>query len=731
MKNIFTSLLIIVALTATAQSTLPTAWSFPTTIFPTGWTNSGIAYYTGSGNTPPAAKFDTQTDWVQIYFSGTPGTLTYFVAGNSFSGGTFDVQESINGITWTTLHSFNDVTLPPSTYTQFTDNPASGSHYIRFYYTVKAAGNVGLDDVNLNAAPPSPIQEINVKYNNTTVLTSAEVWFNSPVSTQTQETFTVENLGTTNTLTISSAVITGPNAADFSVASFPATVGALGNGTLQINFTPAAAGTRTAVLTVNNNDTDESAYIINLNGVGGNFATEPTGAPTNLSFTNIKSYRFKLNWTAASGSPTGYIVLRSDFNATTAIPVDGIGYSVGDQIGNSKVAYVGTTISCWANYIGANQNYYFEVFSFNGPVPFINYYESAPLNGMTVSAASMQPPTYYNGINTSAPTFVANLSALINPHTDNFYGNYGPRMITNFWARDTSNGNKAITCVYSGEDLVYTEPFGWVSFSREHTFCHNWMPTNPSTTGPEYSDYFNLFPTDQINANAIRSNYPLGIVTTISSSFMGSKFGTNTAGQTVFEPRDEQKGDAARALFYMATCYNLPNQNWGFPNPISTSIMYGENQNLMKAWHYADLPDAREIAKNDYIDSLQGNRNPFIDSVNYACYIDFNNMTKVSGPIIPCNASTIGLADHNPNKIQMALWPNPSDGSFTLFYQTKESETIIIRLIDTSGRVVLEQSNKVELGATTFSLDFHKIAKGIYTLQLQGANTINETLILN
>lgn len=122
----------------------------------------------------------------------------------------------------------------------------------------------------------------------------------------------------------------------------------------------------------------------------------------------------------------------------------------------------------------------------------------------------------------------------------------------------------------------------------------------------------------------------------------------------------------------MATCYNLPNQNWGFPNPISTSIMYGENQNLMKAWHYADLPDAREIAKNDYIDSLQGNRNPFIDSVNYACYIDFNNMTKVSGPIIPCNASTIGLADHNPNKIQMALWPNPSDGSFTLFIKQKK-----------------------------------------------------------
>src|SRR4051812_19415458 len=80
MKRILTSLFIFAAIAAAAQTTLPTAWSFPTTVFPTGWSSnlSASSYYTGSGNTPPAAKCAATGDYVQIYFSGTPGTLTYF-----------------------------------------------------------------------------------------------------------------------------------------------------------------------------------------------------------------------------------------------------------------------------------------------------------------------------------------------------------------------------------------------------------------------------------------------------------------------------------------------------------------------------------------------------------------------------------------------------------------------------------------------------------------------------
>ena len=52
----------------------------------------------------------------------------------------------------------------------------------------------------------------------------------------------------------------------------------------------------------------------------------------------------------------------------------------------------------------------------------------------------------------------------------------------------------------------------------------------------------------------------------------------------------------------------------------------------MKKWHYQDPPDAYEISRNDFLDSLQGNRNPFIDSARYACYIDFSNMSYIANP---------------------------------------------------------------------------------------------------
>ena len=70
----------------------------------------------------------------------------------------------------------------------------------------------------------------------------------------------------------------------------------------------------------------------------------------------------------------------------------------------------------------------------------------------------------------------------------------------------------------------------------------------------------------------------------------------------------------------MATCYNgqLGN-NWQIPT--------NQNQNTLKDWHFADLPDNYEIARHEYIYSLQNNRNPFIDSVDFACYIDFSDMT--------------------------------------------------------------------------------------------------------
>ena len=701
---------------AIAQAILPTSWSFTTTALPTGWTQVGTAFYTASGSTPPACKFDNTGDMVTINFASNPGNLTYYLTGNSFSGGTFLVQESAGGVTWTTLRT---ITAPPAgTYTLFTDVPATASRYIRFNYSIKVSGNIGLDDVNIDAGAAGPAQEINVKQASTTIVNGGTYSASSPVSTLLPTTFTIENLGTTNTLTIASVNITGPAAPDFAVGSSPTTIAALSTGNLVINFTPSVAGTRNAVITINSNDADEAAYVINFNGIGGSFATAPTAQSTSLTFSSIKSYRFTGTFTTASGSPDGYIVLRRTGSAVADIPLDGTVYQRGDVIGNSMVVMSGTATTFAPLNIVASTNYHFAVFTYNGTGSFRNYLTTAPLTGMVTSLGSMQPVSYYSTVSTASASFVTDLHNKINPHIQQFYSNYGTKMVSLFAARDTTGDQRVITCVYSGEEKIYTEPFDWTAnnFSREHTYCHQWMPTNPATGLPEYDDYHHLFPTNQTDANAVRSNYPLGeVVTTPSYTYLGCKLGTDVNGNVVFEPRDAQKGDAARAMMYEATCYNgISGNNWSFPNPISATIPYGQDQDVLKRWHYQDPPSSYEIARNDFVDSLQNNRNPFVDSVQYACYIDFTTMTKISGMPAPC--STASISDNEMNDL-ILLAPNPNNGNFTTYYTSSKEQKVTVKLFDVIGRIVYTDEIKVITGNNSIEMKLQNLNKGIYLFE--------------
>jgi endonuclease I len=721
------------AIAGISQTSLPTSWGFTTTILPTGWTSSGtgFAYYSASGNPAPAAKFAADGDMLTIFFSSSPGNLTYDLTGNSFSGGTFLVEESVNGTAWTTLHTF---TSPPAgTYTPFTDVPNSASRYIRFNYLNKVTGNVGVDNVSI-ALGTSAAQQIIVKEGTTTIVNGGTFNVGSPVSTNTPTTFTIQNLGTGSPLTISGVTITGPAAADYSVASFPPTVAPSSSASMVIDFTPSVSGTRSAVINIANDDPTGNPYIINIYGVGGTLATEPTAQPGAFAFSTVKSYRLNASFTAAAPAPdAGYLVLRRTGSPVTDIPSDGAVYQKGDMIGNSKVVYSAMATVFSPSEIVANTTYYFAVFSYNGPGTYRNYLTASPLTGNVTASGSMQPSTYYNSAPTSNATFVTDLHNKINPHTMQFYSNYGSLMVTKFYARDTTAGQRVVTCTYSGLEQVYTEPFDFTTydFSREHVFCNSWQPTTnaiPDNTNlPEYNDYHMLVPSNQTQVNAVRSNYPLGeVVGTPISSYMGGKLGYNAAGKKVYEPRDASKGDAARALMYESICYTgvpysgptntcVYGGSWSFPSYISTFIPYGQDQNVIKKWHYQDPPDNFEIARNDYVDSLQGNRNPFIDSIQFACYIDFMTMTKMNSPMIPCNNMTTGIADQKKNSDMIMLAPNPSNGNFMLTYISAKGQTVNIRLFDMVGRIVYTEQKRMSTGYNPVEMNIPNLSKGVYT----------------
>ena len=698
-KNIaFTVLLVLLSFMGNTQAVLPTSWSFTTTNLPTGWSESGTMFYAASGNTPPAMKFDNTGDYLLINFNSNAGNLTYYLTGNSFAGGTFTVEESNLGTVWTTLHSH---TSPPSaTYAMFTDVPLATTRFIRFIYTNKVTGNIGVDDVNITIGAATPEQEINVKQGATTIVSGGTYFTSSSVTSMTPSTFTIENLGTLNTLNIASATISGTNAADFSVASFPSSVLATATGNLILNFTPAASGTRTAILTIASNDADESSYIVNLNGVGGNLATEPSSQASNLVFSNVKTYRINASFT---GIPAvdGYLVLRKKGSPITGVPVDGTVYQRGDIVGDAQVVFSRNSTSFTPNNIIAGTTYYFAVYTYNGPNNFRNYNTTAPLLGNSTTPATMLPASYYSTLNTGNSSFATNLHALVNPHQVQYYSYYANTMIYSFEARDTTLDRRVVTCVYSGENKIYTEPFDWASngYSREHTYCHSWMPTNPATLLPEYSDYHHLFPTNLNDVNIVRSNNALGIVVNVTSTYLGSKYGTDANGQTVFEPRDEHKGDAARALMYEAICYTtISGNSWALPSY--------QNQYLLKQWHFQDPPDNWEIARNDFIDSLQNNRNPFVDSIDYACFVNFSNMTYEP---LACEASINELLNNG-----FITYPNPSKDEINLHVDATTISSY--QIIDFQGRVVLSADvNNLALVKANIS----KLNAGTYLVKVE------------
>src|SRR5690606_7806532 len=155
-----------ISLFAFAQATLPTSCDFTGSQLPAvGWTASAADYYTASGNLAPAFKFKNTGNSLTINVASAPGVMSFDLMGNSFSGaGTFEVQESVDGITYTTNKLYDISNIPTTSYTGQSLTLLPSSRFIKFIYILKTGGNVGLDNVVVNAAAVSN-QQMSVMVN--------------------------------------------------------------------------------------------------------------------------------------------------------------------------------------------------------------------------------------------------------------------------------------------------------------------------------------------------------------------------------------------------------------------------------------------------------------------------------------------------------------------------------------------------------------------------------------
>lgn len=200
-----------------------------------------------------------------------------------------------------------------------------------------------------------------------------------------------------------------------------------------------------------------------------------------------------------------------------------------------------------------------------------------------------------------------------------------------------------IECVYTG----FTQVSGFVTFPDPINAEHIIPQSFYGSASPMRSDIHNLRPAHG-SANSARANYPLGEVNDNNAIWYGVNINnvyfssTQEPGNSdefserdgsLWEPREDRKGDIARQIFYFFTMY---------PTQAGDITSIGDPQTFYQ-WHLDDPADAAEITRNNRIQTAQGNRNP------YVVYPDLVYQAWFWQEVLGCTDPTASNYDSNAN----------------------------------------------------------------------------------
>ncbi len=223
---------------------------------------------------------------------------------------------------------------------------------------------------------------------------------------------------------------------------------------------------------------------------------------------------------------------------------------------------------------------------------------------------------------------------------------------------------------------------------------------------PQRSDMHNIFPS-KVNVNEARSACEFGeiddsdtdrwfFLTTLSTNIPATeieKYSEKDDNDCFFEPREEVKGDIARAMFYFYTIYQSA-ANGADPNFFAAQKM------TLLQWHLADPVTQKEITRDSLIASHQGNSNPFILDVTLAerAYCFTNSV------------------DDLEEESWVAISTNVLQNEFTIFSERENGKVL---LYDGVGRLIKRDNLNYEVNWNVGNLP-----KGNYVLQVSSENSV-------
>ena len=288
--------------------------------------------------------------------------------------------------------------------------------------------------------------------------------------------------------------------------------------------------------------------------------------------------------------------------------------------------------------------------------------------------------------------------------------------------RTTVDGQDGVVCVYTGlfvpfdgapsrdpsQDVGNGFSNTGASINQEHTW------PNSSLSGIAKSDLHNLFPT-QVGVNADRGTLPFAEIDDARTTrwYRGAPPYTQTSppaddidayseiGGGAFEPREDHKGNVARALFYMAAVYDPPASNdFSFD---------ADDRRTLYAWHYADAITEADQARSARVAAFQsGKDNPFVLDSTLARRAFFPEIVVVStgeplsgGPALQLDG------------------PTPFRDRTRLVLSARASQVVRATLRDALGREVATLYDGPAPGPLSLDVDGRGLAPGVYTVHVR------------
>lgn len=291
--------------------------------------------------------------------------------------------------------------------------------------------------------------------------------------------------------------------------------------------------------------------------------------------------------------------------------------------------------------------------------------------------------------------------------------------------------NDTVYCVYTHyclylPDNVDPSTYMYFNGSNDGINAEHTYPLSKGTeNAPSESDMHHIFPS-KVDVNAARGNNPFN---EIKDNLTKNWYYKNQILHSIptsaidyyseytdkeFEPREDHKGNVARALFYIKTMYKV-NTDAADPNFFNTM------KDTLCKWHFLDPVDSLEWTRTWMIAKYQdGKPNPFVIDCSLAgrtyCNFIADQCTKVGVK------EFLGAKDLN-----FVLFPNPSFDFLNIRFFNPGTNNYKFSIIDLMGKVLLtgnlnSQNSEIE----NYKIDVANLPSGIFIFGLSGFNTSKE-----